>query len=153
MAMAQPKFVEQTRPRIRNPRTARTATEARIVKSSRARYGGLLRVGAVLGVVLVGLMAYVMLTSNVTSLNYALEKAQHQRGALQEETNRLDDRISVLQSDERLANVASKLGMHEAQTFAVLQLAPPTKTTGSRSSVLDSIVGWFGNDAPRGRAR
>lgn len=152
MAMAQPKYAE-TPARIRNPRSARTATQTRIVKNNRARYGGLLRVSAAIGSVLVALLAYVMLISNVTSLSYAVAKAQQQRTALQEETARLDDRLSTLESDDRLARVAAKLGMKDPQSFAVVQLEPPSRVASSHFPVFDSIALWLNGNAATGRAR
>lgn len=150
--MIQPQYIE-SRPRIKNPRSARTATSTRIVRNSRARYNAIFRVCTVLGVVLVSLLGYVMLTSNVTSLSYAVAKAHQQRDDLQEETARLDDRIAVLRSDERLARVASKLGMHEPQQFAVVQLGLPS-VANDRFSPWLSVAGWFGGGgAPRVRAR
>jgi hypothetical protein len=141
MAMAQPKYVE-ARPRISNPRRAQSATKSRIVKSNRARYTGLLRVGAVIGITLVALMAYVMLTSNVTSMTYALAKAQHKRTLLQEQTARLDERLAIMRSDDRLAAIAAKIGMNAPQLFVVVQLAPP-QTVARQYPVLDSIAGVF----------
>ena len=119
MALAQPAYTPQSKPRIANPRTARNATQKRIVKTTRARYGALVRVGAVLTLVLTGLMAYVMLTSNVTSLTYAVAKAHHQRDLLVQDTARLDDQLATLRSQERLAAMARKLQMTDPQLFAV----------------------------------
>ena len=153
MAMVQPKYVESARPRIPNPRSARNATETRIVKNTRARYESLLRVGAVLAVLLVGLMSYVMLTSNVTSLSYALSKAQAQHAALVEESSRLDDRIATLESDDRLAKVAAKLGMHQPESFAAVRLDTSPHLANGNFPVLDSIAGWFGSGAPRPHTR
>jgi len=149
MAMAQPKYAEQ--PRINNPRRARTATHTRIVKHHRARYEGIVRVGAVLGIVLVGLLAYVMLISNITSTNYALDRAQHQRALLQEQTAHLDERLASMRSDDRLASIAAKLGMRQPLTFAVVQL--PSEARPSRFPVLDSIASLFGAAAPRPQTR
>ncbi len=147
MALAQPAYAPQPKPRIPNPRTARNATQKRIVKSSRARYGALTRVGAVLTLVLTGLMAYVMLTSNVTSLTYAVAKAHHQRDILQQQSARLDDQIASARSDERLAVMARKLQMSDPQLFAIVRLAPEQLAT-SHLAVIDSIASWF-SSAPR----
>ena len=126
MALAQPKIsAPQAPPRIRNQRTARTAAQSRYVKTTRAHYGGLLKTGAVLGLALIALMSYVMLTSSMTSLSYAVSKAHHERDQLQIETSRLDDRLAIMRSDERLAAIARKLGMSQPQQFASIQLAPP----------------------------
>ncbi len=147
MALAQPAYAPKPKPRIPNPRTARNATQKRIVKSNRARYGALTRVGAVLTLVLTGLMVYVMLTSNVTSLTYAAAKAHHQRDILQQQTARLDDQIAAARSDERLAAMARKLQMTDPQVFALVRLAPQQIAT-SHLAVIDSIASWF-SSAPR----
>lgn len=152
MAVAQPNYAPERKPRIANARTARNATQSRIVKNSRERYGGLMRVGAVLAVVLSGLMAYVMLTSNITRLTYAVAHADRQRAHLREQTARLDDKIASMRSDERLAAIARKLGMHEAQTFAVVRLGREPRVAARPFPMLDSIAGWFhGAAAPRVR--
>ncbi|MDE2482584.1 MAG: hypothetical protein KGN02_10380 [bacterium] len=152
MAMVQPQ-VERARPRIANPRSARSATETRIVKNNRARYASLLRVGAVLTLLLGGLLGYVMLTSNVTSLSYAVGKAQAQRAALQEETARLDDRIAMLESDERLARIAAKLDMHQPEQFSLVRLDNAPHVANGNFPVLNSIAGWFGGGAPHPHTR
>ncbi len=103
MAMVQPKVCRPERPRIRNPRSARNATQTRVVKNARARYGASSASSAAWAWRSSLLMTYVMLLSNTTSLSYALDKAQHQRDALQEQTSRLDDRIAQMSSEERLA--------------------------------------------------
>ncbi len=129
MALAQPKIAapqqQQQQPRISNQRTARTAAQSRYVKNTRAHYGGLLKTGAVLGLALIALMTYVMLTSSMTSLSYADSKAHRERDHLQIETARLDDQLAIMRSDERLARIAAKLGMKEPQQFASIQLTPP----------------------------
>jgi cytochrome c-type biogenesis protein CcmH/NrfG len=141
MAMAQPKV--DHRPRIKNPRSARTATQTRIVKTTRARYPASIRVTTGLCIALVGLMSYVMLLSNTTSLTYAVDKAHHQRDALQEQTARLDDRIAQASSEERLAAIAAKLQMHDAQTFAVVHIEAPPLVAKSRIPLFDTIAAWF----------
>ncbi|HET9030086.1 MAG TPA: hypothetical protein VFN49_07915 [Candidatus Aquilonibacter sp.] len=150
MALAQPAYTPQAKPRIPNPRTARNATHKRIRQSQRSRYGALVRVGAVLTLVLVGLMSYVMLTSNVTSLTYAVSKAHRERDHLQAQTARLDDKISSASSDERLAAIARKLQMTDPQAFAVVKL-PPVHVASTKFPVLDSIAGWF-SGTPRAQA-
>ena len=150
MAMAQPdpstslRYARDDSKRITNPRRARTATKNRIVQNNRARYTGLMRVGMVLGITLAALMSYVMLTSNMTQLTYSLAKAQHQREQLQEQTVRLDEQLATLQSDDRLAGIAAKLGMKDPQQFALvkLQLGGAAK---SKFPVFDSIAGIFGS--------
>jgi cell division protein FtsL len=143
MAMAQPKYAD-ARPRIKNPRSARTATQTRIVKTTRARYTNIVRVTIGLCVALIGLMTYVLLLSTTTSLTYAVDKAHHQRDALQEQTARLDDRIAQASSEERLAAIASKLNMHDAQTFSIAHInVPPPLVAKSRIPLFDTIAAWF----------
>lgn len=89
-------------------------------------------------------MSYVVLTSNLTGLSYAVSRAQAKREALLEETMRLDDRIAALHSDERLSALAARLGMREPQRFAVIRTAAPAiARTRPRFPVLSSIAGFF----------
>lgn len=129
--------------RIKNPRSARTATQTRIVKTSRARYTAIIRVTTGLCIALVGLMSYLLLLSNTTSLTYAVDKAHHARDALQEQTARLDDRIAQASSEERLAAIAAKLQMRDAQTFAVVHIEAPPLVARSRIPLFDTIAAWF----------
>ena len=141
--MVQPRFFEKSS-RIAKPRTVRAATQRRIVRNSRARYTSFARVFGALICVLVLLMGYVVLTSSLTGLSYAVAKARAEREALQEETMRLDDRISALRSDDRLAVLAARLGMREPQRLAVVRIAPPPAAKpGSRFPVLSSLAGFF----------
>jgi hypothetical protein len=130
--------------RIPRPRTVRAATARRIVRKSRARYAGLTRVLTVLIGVLLPLMGYVVLTANLTGLSYAVATARAQREALEEQTMRLDDRIAALRSDDRLAQLAARLGMREPQLFAVVRIEPPkVARAGPRFPVLSSIADFF----------
>lgn len=141
--MLAPRFLERP-PRIANPRTVRAATHRRILRSSRARYAGVTRTLGALTSVLVLLMSYVVLTSSLTGSSYAVAKARAQREALQEETMRLDDRIAALRSDERLAELAARMGMREPQAFAVVTiLAPRVARTDPKLPMLSSIAGFF----------
>lgn len=120
--MAQAARQLQERPRIQNPRRARGATGDRIAYNSRARYSGLFQFSFVLVAASALLLGYVMLTSNLTGLAYAVNRADLQRSALTEDTARLDDRLAVLGSDERLAGIAARLGMKPSQQFAVVRM-------------------------------
>ena len=139
--MVQPKQLERAA-RIRNPRTARAATHRRIDKKSRARYASLLRVCGVLSIVLAFLMGYVVLTSNLTGLSYAVANAKHERTELQAETMRLDDKIAALRSDDRLAMLAAKLGMTEPQRFAVVRVPAPAAAQ-QHLAAFPSLAGLF----------
>ena len=92
------------------------------MRKSRARYSSIARVSTALVAVLVLLMGYVLLTSTLTGLSYAVATARAQREALQEETMRLDDRIAALRSDDRLSVLAARLKMREPESFAVVRI-------------------------------
>jgi cell division protein FtsL len=131
-------------PRIANPRTVRAATARRRGRASRARYATLVRMLAVLLCVLAFLMGYVVLTSSRTGLSYAVAHAAAQRQALQEETMRLDDQIAALRSDDRLAELAARLGMRQPQRFAVVrEEEPAVARAGSRFRLLSSLAGFL----------
>jgi cell division protein FtsL len=131
-------------PRIANPRTVRGATARRRGRASRARYATLVRMLAVLLCVLAFLMGYVVLTSSRTGLSYAVARAAAQREALQEETMRLDDQISALRSDDRLAELAARLGMRQPQRFAVVREEEPrVARTDSHFRLLSSLAGFL----------
>jgi hypothetical protein len=152
--MIQPRYLErQPPPRIPNPRSAKNASQTRKVRNNRARYTSLVRMGGVLFVALALLMGYVMLTSNMTSLTYAVAKAHHDREALEEQTARLDDKLIAMRSDERLAKLAAKLGMHEPAQFAVVKLTAPA-VAHRGFPVFASLAGWFGTGTgPQPRER
>ncbi|HXB83182.1 MAG TPA: hypothetical protein VNU22_07525 [Candidatus Acidoferrum sp.] len=131
-------------PRIANPRTVRAATARRMGRTSRARYTTLVRMLAVLLCILALLMGYVVLTSSRTGLSYAVARAAAQREALQEETMRLDDRIAALRSDDRLAELAARLGMRPPQRFAVVREDEPRiARAGSHFRLLSSLAGFL----------
>ncbi len=131
------------RPRPRNTRRAHTAAQDRRKRNNSARYTSLVRAGVVI-LVLFGLVfAYVTLTSSLTGYNYALSRAQAKREALIEETTRLDDQLAALRSQERLAGIAARLGMHEPQRFALVPLAPAQTDTSPRVAFLRVLQSWF----------
>jgi hypothetical protein len=141
--MVAPRELQRSK-RIANPRSARGATYRRVDKKTRARYAGLFRVCGILVVVLSFLMGYVVLTSSLTGLAYAIASAKHQRAELQAETMRLDDRIAALRSDDRLSALAAKMGMREPQTFALVVLPAAEKPVqGRRVAALSSLAGLF----------
>jgi hypothetical protein len=126
------------------PRSVRAATQRRLVRKVRARYVAVTRVFAALSCVLFLLMIYVLLTSSLTGLSYAVGKARAQREALQEETMRLDDRLAALRSDDRLAALAGRLGMRDPAQFAVVRLQMPrVARVEQRFPMLSSLAGLF----------
>ena len=134
----------EQRSRLTKPRTVRAATQRRIVRASRARHATVGRIFGILLCVLALLMGYVVLTSSLTGRSYAVARAQVKREALLEETLRLDDRIAALRSDDRLAQLAARLGMREPQQFAVVRIeAPRVAQAKPRFPVLSSLAGLF----------
>ena len=112
-------------------------------KKSKARYINLLRVCGVLTIVLAFLMGYVVLTSSLTGLSYAVSNAKHERTELQAETARLDDKIAALRSDDRLAALAARLGMSEPEHFALVQLPPAQQPQERHLAAFSSLAGMF----------
>ena len=89
---------------------------------------------------LVPLLAYVTLTANLTSLNYALARTDTERMALLEDSQRLDERIARLQSPDRLAALAGKLKLHDPHVYAVVRVPdakPQPRPTGF------ALFAWF----------
>ena len=130
--------------RIGNPRVVRAATQRRKARKARARYFGITRTLSVLVAVMALLMSYVVLTSSLTGLSYAVAKAQVSREALAEETMRLDDRIAALRSDDRLSQLAARLGMTEPARLAVVRIATPRLARAKPPfPVLSSLAGLF----------
>ena len=132
-------------PAPKRVRTVRNATQRRISRKDRAGYIGLLRFCGVLAVALCLLMIYVMLTAQLTSLNYAVGRAQRERAALLAEDARLDDRLALLSSDDRLAALATRLQMQDPQRFAIVALPPPVRSPDrSHVAFLAGLASIFG---------
>jgi hypothetical protein len=105
-----------------------------------------------IGVLLTVFMLYVVLTSSLTGMSYAVAHARHQREVLLEETMRLDDRIAALESDQRLAVLAGRLGMQDPQHVALLRLHRTQNADDRpRVAVLSSLAGMFLPAASRPR--
>jgi hypothetical protein len=132
------------------PRMVRAATQRRVARRARARYVGLTRALGVLTLVLILLMSYVVLTASLTGLSYAVAHAKATREALQEETMRLDNRLAALRSDDRLSQLAIRLGMTEPQRFAIIRIeAPRIAKTRAAFPMLSSLAGFFIPAVPR----
>jgi cell division protein FtsL len=110
---------------VANARAAKQATYRRVSRKRRAHYSGLLNFCSILTLGLFVVMLYVMGTAHLTSLNYAVARAQRERAALQSEDARLDDQLAALESDDRLARVAARLHMVDPQQFALVALPQP----------------------------
>jgi len=136
--MIQPKLALEA-PAVK-PRPPQHGRYHRRRRSLFAHYGSSARVLSIVALVLAPVMVYVMLTSNLTSLNYALANAESQRTVLQQDVQRLDDQVAHLESRERLAQVAAQLGMRDPTRFEIVTLAPPAhdEETGGLA-----FLGWL----------
>jgi len=135
--MIQPKLAEpKVAPRNRLPKHGRRRRHNLLLK----QYGSCVRIVGALAAVLAPVMIYVMLTSNLTGLNYALTAAETQRTQMQQEVQRLDDRIAHLESRERLAQVAAKLGMRDPVRYEVVTLTP---TSSDKAHGGLAFLGWL----------
>jgi len=138
--MIQPKPAPEpsaSQPRPRPPKHGRMRRRRRALLS---HYGSTVRILSIVALVLAPVMVYVMLTSNITSLNYALANAEGQRTVLQQDVQRLDDQIAHLDSRERLAQVAAQLGMRDPARFEVVTLTPPVRDEKAGGL---AFLGWL----------
>ena len=120
--IARPLPFEDDAPARVGTRSGRTAALRRRVRTKRRRYAAINRVVAVVAGLTLCIVVYLALLANVTRMDYELTKSTHEKSRLQEVSARLEDRIARLESREHLAQLASKLGMHDAQTFAAIVL-------------------------------
>ena len=119
------KAMPQSRPQPRVAVNARDAARRRGRRTKMQGYSKLGRIAVLFAVALAPVMVYVLLMGNLTALNYSLAHATQKKVELQEETMRLDDRIARLQSRERLAELATKLHMHDPHVYAVVDVPRP----------------------------
>lgn len=132
---------QRVAPEPRRVERVRHATLRRTRRTRRRMHRPVFAVLTLAMVMFLPLLGYVTLTANLTSENYALARAEHERNVLVEESQRLDDRIARLQSPDRLAAVATALKMHDPSDYAVVTL--PEKTVRPRPNGLAFFSGWF----------
>lgn len=123
----------------------RTATKRRVRRTRRRVHRPVFAVIMLASVVLVALLAYVTCTSNITSLNYAVSRTHHERTALIEESQRLDDSIARLRSPERLAAIAAQLKMTDPHVYAVVPVPEP-KLQPKPHGI--AFFGWIARSQP-----
>jgi hypothetical protein len=126
-------------------RSGRTAVTRRRNHGVRRRYRALTGTCVGIGVATALVMVWLLLVAGISRTSYDLARVTRERAALQDQTTRLDDTIARLESRDRLAVVAAKLGMTDPRTFAVVQLSPPVRTDApSRGLALLSAIGdWI----------
>jgi cell division protein FtsL len=119
----------------------------RRAKTRRGRYVAVVQVLGALTVVVALVMSYLVLMANLTSMSYRIARAAQERSALQEQSMRLDDRVAHLESRERLAELAIKMGMQEPRVYAVVQPKDSKLSDDGRSAegiaLLGSIANWL----------
>ncbi len=137
--------LERVKPRISAVRTNKNASERRRKTTARLRYAHLTRFTCGLVIVLLTLMSYLGLMAKLTSVNYAVARAAHERAILQDQTLRLDDRLSQLRSHERLAQIAARLDMHDPLSYAIVRLpgVPAREIMRPRLAFLSTVAGWL----------
>ncbi|HZW54436.1 MAG TPA: hypothetical protein VFF00_10385 [Candidatus Elarobacter sp.] len=128
-------------PELRRIDRVRHATKRRARRARRRLHRPVFAVVALAFAVLIPLMAYVTLTANLTSLSFALERAERERAVIASDAQRLDDRIARLQSPERLAALAGKLKLHDPHVYAVVPVPEPKAQ--SQPTGLAFFGTWF----------
>ena len=123
--IAQPCVAPQPAPELRRLDRVRHATQRRTRRSRRRLHRPVFAVVVLALVVLVPLLGYVALTANVTSLSFAIVRADRERTALANDAQRGDNTIAKLQSPERLAILATKLRLHDPHVYAVVRIPEP----------------------------
>ena len=142
-----PDYEPQPEPRRARPERgraerARHAARRRTRRTRRRMHRPAIAMILLAFAVLVPLLIYVTLTANLTSLNFALSRAEHERTALSTETQRLDDKIAGLESPDRLAALAVKLKLHDPHVYAVVRL-PDAKQPQPRPTGIALLGAWF----------
>jgi hypothetical protein len=122
-------------PPRRHAERGRDATRRRVRRARNRGYAAFVRVGATAAALLLPVMLYVMLTANLTSLNYKLARVETERSELLAQTMRQEDRIAKLESRERLALVAARLKMRDPQAYAIVELPRPAHVVAATRGI------------------
>ena len=132
-------------PRVSGTRSGRAAAERRRHRTRRLRYAVTTRTLAVVAALTVCFFVYLALMANVTRMNYEIAANNRLRAQLQNESTRLGDRIAALESRDRLAAVAARLGMREPAVFAEVSVPAtrPTVVAKHGLALLSAVVPWL----------
>jgi len=121
---------------------ARDAARRRVRRTRLRGYALPARIAVAVAMMLVPVMIYALLMGNLTALNYSLAAETQYKLELQEETQRLDDRIAHLESRERLSDIAARLHMHDPSIYAVVDLpGPPAAPAPTGIAFLGALFG------------
>jgi len=130
-------------PRRSGTRAGRGAVPRRRARTRLGRYVAVARILSAVAVLTLGFFLYLGLMANVTRMNYELARNARDRARLVDDTGRLDEVLAHLESRERLAHLASGLGMHDAQNVAVVRL-PASGADGTRGiAFLSTLAAWL----------
>jgi cell division protein FtsB len=141
----QPTPPQRTPPEPRRLERVRHATKRRTRRSRRRLHRPVFAVVTLACIVLGAMLLYVGLQARVTSLNFALSRAERERTAVLDDTQRLEDRIARLQSPERLAALAVKLKLHDPHVYAVVRIPEPKAQPRPTGSALAFFGAWLSN--------
>ena len=131
-----------------NVRSARGAAERRRKRTGGLRYRSIANALGVLSAVTLVVVVYLGLLANVTRLGYERSRLDAVRGGLVDDASRLDDQIAILETRDRLASLAGRLGMREPRAFtvALIPAEPQRVVAQNRSSALmfvPAIASWL----------
>jgi hypothetical protein len=145
---AVPAFAPEPQPR--HVERGRSASRRRIRRAQRRGYVAFCRVVAAAALVALPLMIYVMLTANLTGLNYKLARVEAQKADLLAASMRADERIAKLESRERLALLAARLNMHDPHVYAVVDIPalPPVAPAPRGVALLGAMNQWLVTTSP-----
>ncbi len=121
-------------------------SQQRRARTSRIAHAAFRRIIATATIVTTLVIGYVMLTASLTRTNFQIVKAQRERTALSDETTQLEDKLEHLESRDRLAAIAAKLGMHDASAYAVVEIPVDPAVARHRTRGLaffPSLAGWI----------
>jgi hypothetical protein len=129
-------------------RAARNASAVRRARNRRLRYRSIGRIVAGLCALTCFVLLYLALVANVTRLQYEIGRAQRDRARLVEQTQRSEDEIALLESRDRLEQLAARLGMRDPEAYAIVVIpqrrrraAPPVRGVAALFPMVQSIMG------------
>jgi hypothetical protein len=128
-----------------NVRSARGAADRRRKRSGALRYRSIVHMLLVLGTVTLGVVVYLGLLANVTRLTYEQAHLDRTHARLIDDAARLDDQVARLESRDRLAVIAARLGMRESRRFDVA-VVPPERAAvvaQQRNVLVPAIASWL----------
>ena len=128
-----------------NVRSARGAAERRRKRSGTLRYRSIVNMLLIVSGLTLCVVVYLGLLANVTRLTYDQARLDRTHARLVDETTGLDDQIARLESRDRLAVIAARLGMRESRRFDVAVVPPQHPDVVAQHNVLlvPAIASWL----------